>query len=363
VHQSDILLSSRNPFEPFVRWLGPNDIADPAAYDAAGLGRFIQTYWHLSPFLVSRLPGDFPEHPELEIARETATITSLHGEFCAAEMGRIAALLDGEGIPYALLKSAASRWICFDDPAHRCGRDIDLAVPAEQIEQARGLFLQAGYQQALWDENTRTFNSADPSLTVLVESAHHELGFLVMVREVEDLSSDLDAAIRKQIARRSLVWTLDESDRILHYTVLDLHHGLSLEIDVGPSVRHAETIETEYGRLHIQPRDWQLFYLVFKLYWEGVHRYRLGGYQYAELTRLPALLDAEGIDRFCARVEDWNLEAAAYFTLRRLPLEFFVELPDALFEKILAWGSAPTGATPKECNDYGDVWHKLWGGR
>ena len=363
MRQSRQLQSASGEFERFARWLCPRGGPDPAAYDPASLGRFIQTLWQVSPLLESRLPDDIPEHAEIVTARETAAITRLHGEICSDQIDIISGMFDAATMPYVLLKSAATRWICYDTPSHRCGRDIDLAVPLDRVEEARHLFLEAGYRQAIWDEETRTFNQADPGMTALTESTHHELGFLVLVRRVEDLDPEIEAAIRKQIARRSLVWALDQSDRILHYAVVDLHHGLSPEIGVEESLVYAETIQANGRRLRIQPRDWLLFFLVYKLYWEGVHRYRLGAYQYADIIRLVSLLDADGIERFCARIEHWKLEAAAYFTLRRLPMVFGVELPEALMEKVIAWGTAPVDLTPQECNDYGDVWSKLWGRR
>jgi len=106
-----------------------------------------------------------------------------------------------------------------------------------------------------------------------------------------------------------------------------------------------------------------VFHLIFKLYWEGVHNYRKGGYQYADLLRLIEHLSNKAALSLIDLLEKYRLEAAGYYVLRRLDTEFHFRLPPSLKEFIRVTSIAPSNEFPNEVNDLGDMWPKIWGYR
>ena len=276
---------------------------------------------------------------------------------------RLAARLQRRSIKFVLLKSAAMRLIAYDSPAERHARDIDMAVAPQDLPGTIEALTECGFIPAQWREDLQGFEVAEPGLRTRVESEHYELGFWVRVQEVPDLDADRRAAVLAQRDERPAQWEIEDGEELATYVVVDVHHGLSLDIPVEGIIESAGTAELDGVELPV-PRDgWLLFHLVYKIYVEGAFNYREGAYQYADLCRLlPKLADAE-IAFFLDLVERYKLEAAGYYVLRRLPHHFGIALPAALTAALTDWSVPDWTSTPNSQNDWGDMWPKLWGMR
>jgi hypothetical protein len=104
--------------------------------------------------------------------------------------------------------------------------------------------------------------------------------------------------------------------------------------------------------------------LIFKLYWEGVQRYRSRGvYQFADLVRLIEQIEGDVATKFFRLIEQYDLEAGAYYVLRRLETDFGLKLGPDLRDFLTRASVPPADYLPSEVNDMGDMWPRLWGFR
>lgn len=276
---------------------------------------------------------------------------------------RLAANLNAAAIPFVLLKSAAMRFVAYPDCRLRRARDIDMGVAAENLEAAMRVLAETGFQEAQWIEDGQFFEMAEPELRASVESQHHELGFWVRLQEVRGTSREDLEAILAQRNERPAQWDLTDETIPAAYLVADIHHGLALEIGIEEVLATARTIVFEDVVLPVPSSAWLLFHLVYKIYIEGVFNYNEGAYQYTDLCRLIALVSEEDVAQFTSLVERFNLRAAAYYVLRRLPGHFGARLPTELSRLLDDWAQPDVALAPGLQNDWGDMWPKLWGGR
>jgi hypothetical protein len=108
---------------------------------------------------------------------------------------------------------------------------------------------------------------------------------------------------------------------------------------------------------------WAAFHLIFKIYWEGVHNYRKGAYQFADLVRLSPKLQGREVSRLADLLEQYGLEAAGFYVLRRLEPTFGATVSPELRALIDRLAVPPADRFPEEVNDLGDMWPKIWGVR
>jgi hypothetical protein len=109
--------------------------------------------------------------------------------------------------------------------------------------------------------------------------------------------------------------------------------------------------------------EWILYHVVYKLYWEGVHDYGKGLYQYADIIRLVPSLTPDQFRRFARLAARFNMEVGVHFVLRRLQSDFRLETSPEIAVFIERVAAAPRGRSPRQDNDLGDMWPKLWGYR
>lgn len=276
---------------------------------------------------------------------------------------RLAAALTERAIRFVLLKSAAMRLVAYDSPDQRRARDIDLAVAPDDLPRAIEAVTACGFVPAQWRDDQQRFEVADPDLRTLVENEHYELGFWVRVQEVPGLGPDRRAAVLAQRHERPAQWEIEDGEELATYIVIDVHHGLSLDIPVADIIESARTVTFEGVDLPVPRGGWLLFHLVYKIYVEGAFNYCEGAYQYADLCRLLPKLDEIEIAFFLDLVERHNLRAGSYYVLRRLPGDFGIPLPALLAQAVTAWSVPDVKSTPNHENDWGDMWPKLWGSR
>ena len=265
-------------------------------------------------------------------------------------------------IPYSMLKGSAVRFSAYSDPGQRMGKDFDIGVPRRWVRQAERAARDCGFLPAQWNPSRKRFYSADPVLRARVEEQHYELGFLVRRQVASGLTDHEVASIRRDLDSQ-FIWHLTDDDELACYVSIDIHHGLSLEIMVDSLVDKASPVQWNGMAIQLPPAEWILFHLIYKIYWEGVHNYRKGVYQFADLVRLlPASADTT-IARLLQILSDRRLEAAGYFVLRRLKDNFGLSLQPRIEGFLEAASRAPTDREPLDVNDLGDMWPKLWGAR
>jgi hypothetical protein len=352
-------------------WLFAPTASPPAPLrsddDAGAACDFAYENWRILPAILPRLEkwlGKYGTAARLKPVRERAAAAHALAELEAVCQDRVATELRARQIPHAFLKSSAIRWFAYDDPHARCGWDIDVGVSKARLEDARDAAHHLGYMQAEGFVDPPWFRPADPQRVAAVESDHYELGFLVRRVRVRDLAPAVEKAVRGHIAAGGRTsWHLTPEGDVACYVTLDIHHGISTEISLDPILATSRTFDADGMQLRIPRPAWLLMHLVYKIYWEGVHDYGVGGYQYADLCRLVPRIDDEEVAFFRLIAARWQLEAAAHFVLRRLTPEFSLPLSGAMQELVDDMAIPNDELNPIEQNDLGDMWAKLWGAR
>ena len=262
-------------------------------------------------------------------------------------------------IEYSLLKSSALRVAYYDDPISRVGWDIDIAVDKENIPAATVKLQALGYEFSQFDSQTKHFSPADPMLRAAVEAKHYELGFLARRNRITGLSQEQMDSISR-VHSDGGQWHIGSDGQFYCYTTVDVHHGLSLDLSVANLVKEGVEIEFEGQGISIPRASWLAFHVIYKIYWEGVHAYGKGLYQYADLVRLIKKLSEVEVLNLIKLIDDSNLRVAALYVLRRLPYHFDTLLHPHL-QNYLDTTMPKVGSDPMKLNDLGDMWEKLWG--
>jgi hypothetical protein len=268
------------------------------------------------------------------------------------------------GIFYSLLKGSAAGYRLYEQPFFRTSWDFDLGVSRRDIRAAEDLALQLGFRPAQKNFNKKRFEQADRTLRSAVETQHYELGFLVRRLEVTNLTDEALEAIR---AVRAEPWTHHfwenvDSARPWCYSILDIHHAISLDIGLNELLSSTKTVSSGTSKARIPDDAWLAAHLIFKIYWEGVHSYAKGLYQFADLVRIVPFLDSDKFTSLIAILERYGMIAAGHYVCRRLPA-FGVALPEHIKAFVQDTFIPPSGADPNRLNDLGDMWAKLWGQR
>lgn len=329
---------------------------------------FADHNWRVLPAIFPRLEDWLGSAkgagPMLDVLRKRAAAARALAQLEAVCQEQLSDELGRRDIPHVFLKSSALRWLAYADPHERSGWDLDLGVTKAGLEDARRLARDLGYFEAEGFVDPPWFRPANPFRRVVVERDHYELGFLVKRLRVLDLDPAVAEAIAAHVvAGGRTSWHFTSQGDLACYVTLDIHHGISPEITVDPILASSRTIVA--GDMHLQvPRPaWLLMHLVYKIYWEGVHEYGKGGYQYADLCRLVPQVNDEEVEFARAIVTRFQLEAATFFVLRRLESQFALSLPSALHQLVVDTSYPLGDIDPIEQNDLGDMWGKLWGGR
>ena len=286
--------------------------------------------------------------------------------FAKAQVQGYRPLLDAlrdNGLRYSLLKGSATAAVLYPEPWMRAAWDLDIGVDAASLRDAESLADRVGYRPAQQDPRTHRFYRSDASLRASVEARHYELGFLVRRLQVTNLDEETLEAIRSEPWTHRF-WFDVETDAPWCYASVDIHHAISLDIPLDDLLSHTHEALLD-GRAVKLPSDaWLAAYLVFKLYWEGVHSYGKGLHGYADLLRLVPRLDHTSFGSLVDILGRFNLIAAGYYVMRRLPA-FGVAAaePIASFLDQAATPAHGRNDDPLRANDLGDMWFKLWGRR
>lgn len=347
--------------------MAPNACCNLKPSDSGEVKEFLSSLWQINPLLWKQVAKQWPKFHNnkvgWELYRDQNYAIKKHAELQNAEILAFAHLFKTYSIDYVFLKSSAMRWMVYENPLHRCGRDVDVLVKRDQIDQSLKLIEAMGYHRAQWNNSLKRFTYADEKLRQSVEKDHFELGFYVKPCHIEGLSANQEKQIRNQLVFNPNNWHIDENDLLSYYYIVDVHHRLSIDAYDEDIMQSSISIEHEGFELKFLSLSWNLFFLIYKLYWEGVHNYLRGGYQFADLCRIVSNLNYDSIvelDKILAR---YRLKAAAYYVLRRLPSEFGIILPQKLQALVDDYRWPESGLSPIDQNDLGDMWEKTWGHR
>jgi hypothetical protein len=322
-------------------------------------------HWPVAPLTANRLRRwaeqaglDSPAiHTACDRGVAVATLARLQ-RMLTARLGRA---LSMRGIPYAFLKGAATGLVVYEQPELRGSGDLDIGIPTRWLHEAEVVVREQGFFPAQWNGRTETYETPDLELRRRIEAEHHELGFHVRTQRIEGLPTAVRAAIRR-ITPFDGVWSID-TDAIRCHVGVDIHHGLWQGQSVDALVESAIEVTWNGTPVRIATLPWLALFLVYKIYWEGVQNYRGGLHQYSDLVRVVPLLDDAGARTLVALLEKSRLTAGAHYVLRRLPTSFGVPLPSPLAALVVREAFAPHSGTPRDHNDRGDMWPKLWGYR
>lgn len=298
------------------------------------------------------------DHRRLRNAR--LAVTAFEKAQIAGNRGFLA-MLEQNGIHHSLLKGAASACLLYPERHMRAAWDFDVGVAWSDLRAAEAIALSAGFHQAQRDRDAPRFYRADRRLRAIVEESHFELGFLVRRLHVTNLTDETLAAIKAEKWTQQF-WHGSETGSPWCYAVVDIHHKISLDIGLDELLPKAQIVERAGEHIRVPDFSWFAAHLIFKLYWEGVHQYGKGLYQYADLIRLIPYLDEATFNQLVNILDTYNLVAAGYHVFKHLP-DFGVDPPPHIQGFIEDARAPPKGSDPIEDNDLGDVWPKLWGRR
>lgn len=361
----------RRPSPSRFAWLLSPASSAPDGFKPAELEdavEFMLGCWQVLPAMWSRfsdwIGSDHQRNPGVDQLRARSVAVYQHGLLQVRWIGRIAVELDRRSIDWTLLKSSAARFLVYDYPSERSGRDIDLAVARHKIEEARVAIQSLGFQPAQWDPAVGRFRPANRLLHVLVEQHHHELGFHVLPLNVIGLKPAVETAIRSQLSLQPNPWFLNPSNGQLGcYVIVDVHHGLSVDLPAEEVLSTSQELMAECGPVRVPNLASLLFHILFKLYWEGVHNYQIGAFQFADVCRLVPRLSGKDWTKLRQLLAAAQLEAAGYYVLRRLESDFSLKLRSEMRDWLEELRWPDRSLKPKSVNDLGDMWPKLWGHR
>lgn len=276
---------------------------------------------------------------------------------------RFANELERRGVPYVLMKGSSAALSLYSEPDLRSGLDVDVGVPRSHIREAERIAREQGFVPAAFDEDNRHVHAISEYEKKLVEAEHYELVCLNRRQVVRGLHPDDDAAIRRSIPTPR-PWHETEDGELACYVTLDIHHGICLDIAVDAMVESARKQTRNGYSAWIPQPEWMMLQLIFKIYWEGVQRYHARGvYQFADLVRLVGQIQGPAASRLFDLLEQYELEAGAYYVLRRVETSFGLKLGPELSDFLTRASIPPTDYLPSEVNDMGDMWPRLWGFR
>jgi len=336
-----------------------------SAADSAGLlDRLLGSWQILATLPVAVLEQDLAQvmakDDHLRLRHAYLAVVAFEKAQIAGCRGFLNALRQA-GIRHALLKGAASACFLYPERWMRAAWDFDVGVAWADLEAAERLALAAGFHQAQRDPEIPRFYRADRELRAIVEESHFELGFLVRRLQPTNLDGDTRAAIAAEPWTHQF-WHDAASTTPWCYAVVDIHHKLSLDIELDGLLGSVRQVVSGGETVSVPDLAWSTAHLIYKLYWEGVHKYGKGLYQYADLIRLMPLLDAAAFARAVEILQSYQLVAGGYYCLKHLA-DFGVALPDFVVAFLDAAAEPPADADAVDINDLGDVWPKLWGRR
>lgn len=367
--QTQSVLSCGVSEKTFAPILSPTQRTFPIEPDDTSISicvQFLRRNWQVLPLtwplFETWLPADAQKRRDVQALKGLKVAVQHAARLSNKLTLKLAAALSDAEIPYAMMKGSATRYSVFKEPILRAGYDIDIAVPKPYLNPARQLFAWHGFEPAEWNKELSRFQKPNLERRRLVEKNHYELGFLVNRQVVDGLPNKDAVEIKKHgLSVKGSFWHRTPSGDLATYTCLDVHHGISTEIPVDSIVSSAVTMTVKQQPVKVANSTWLVFHALFKLYWEGVHEYGKGLYQYADLCRLvPQLTDDQTSDLIYL-LERYRLEAGAFYVFRRLPSVFGVALPQRLDAFVKFHSVPPTPRVkPKNVNDMGDMWAKLF---
>jgi hypothetical protein len=348
--------------------------AKPPSVDPAtatrSLWHFATRNWQIAPLLSSRVRqfaafvgvnGDADQ--DLDRLHALATSVRALAEVQMLLTDRLCAQLSAADIRYALLKGAAYRVVAYKAPNDRGAIDIDLVVPRATLAATEGALRAQGFLPAALDETMRHFRVSDPAERAAVEAHHYELGQFARRQVIESAPPWVAECIVRSERHALVPWHVLKDGRLACYVVVDVHHALSMDIPADEVLISAQETLHRGRSVRVPSPDWLLFFLIYKLYWEGVNTYGTGAFQYADLARLLTTArcgTAEAMIRLCRR---YGLEAAAHYVLRRVPQYFGLELDEELQSFVRRTRVVPYKVDAISRNDLGDLWPRIWGYR
>jgi hypothetical protein len=328
---------------------------------------FLLRNWQVLPTMAPKflewVDRKHQEAPEVQQIRDVTVAVRALARMQIHLANRFITELEQQNVPYTLMKGSSAALSLYPEVDLRSGLDVDVAVPRRYIRRAERIARDQGFVPAAFDAENRHAYPVSEEERREVEAGHYELACLNRLQIVEGLSPEDDAAIRRAIPIPR-AWHKTEEGELACYVTLDVHHGICLDIPVDEMVDTARQ-ETHHGYTSWIPQpEWMMLQLIFKLYWEGVQRYRSRGvYQYADLVRLVPQIKDDVAVRLFEILKQYDLEAGAYYVFRRLETTFGLKPGPDIREFLAEASIPPTDALPNEVNDMGDMWPRLWGFR
>jgi hypothetical protein len=284
----------------------------------------------------------------------------LYGALITSLTDELLGCFDQAGIKGILLKSSATRLLYYENPNRRIGWDIDILVPRQALRRAEQVARNIGFSPAEFDLKTKRFNPSPEWRRAAIEETHYELAFLVYRAEVDEYISNPAKEMVSALPIAPAFWFTDDR-KIFMDVAVDIHHSLSLDLR-GDHVLTDVRPVTIFGRQQLVPAPaWLAFHLIFKIYWEGVHCYGKGLYQFADLCRVIRHFEPTDSHALIELAERYAFVAGMYYVLRRLPSWFGTPLEPRLIEWLESARQVGHYDDPIKRNDFGDVWSKLWG--
>jgi len=317
----------------------------------------------MEPKLLRWIGGECRDAPAVQHVKDVNTAVRALARMQMLLVTRFAAELERQSIPYVLMKGSAASLTLYPETDLRSGLDVDIGVPRDQIREAERVAEEQGFVSAAFDVENRHAHRVNEHEKRAVESQHYELACLNRRQVVRGLAPEDETAIRRAIPTPR-TWHETEEGELGCYVTFDIHHGICLDIPVDEMVETARSVNRDGQNVRVPQPEWMMLQLIFKIYWEGVQRYRMRGlYQYADVVRLIHQIQGPVASRLFELLQAYELEAAGYYVLRRVETDFGLTVGPELRDFLNQAAIPPTDYSPADLNDMGDMWPRLWGFR
>lgn len=269
-------------------------------------------------------------------------------------------------IPHAFLKGFVFRELWYRPTWVRPASDLDILVHPSDTERARAAMFRIGFDHATRTWDFREFRPATEEEIRRVEKTHHELAqFARSCR----LSNPPDWLFQPEFARGAPFTFEKLQQGPVFHSVVDIHWALHLAfVDESPLDDLTWVPCATGSPIPMLSHDWQLLFLIFKLYFEAFDEPRKGLHKLIDLAALlknaaKSEIDWNWID---LAIERYQFEAAAFYTLsaaERITGEQL--LPHDFLSKYRRMKPRTKGVSKDEFPDldYGDFLPSVFGRR
>ena len=336
----------------------------PASIEEPRVSTFLQQNWQILPHILERIntaPGIVSGTFGINALEARVVALREHVRISTKAILELIDCFEKQRIKYCLIKGTAAKYTVYANAEDRASIDIDIAIDSESVSAVENILAGCDYHQSKWDAKKRRFVFASNEEKASLRSNHYELGFIVRRQLCDDLNTTTKDSISAQLDFQPNPWHKSGQDSLAAYINIDVHTGLSLDIETTDILEESRNTLIDGLEVVVPSKHWMIFHLIYKIYWEGVHNYHKGAYQYLDLILLLERITKEEFEKVERLLSTYGLISAGLYVLRRLSSDLGISPTPAMASFLSDNQIAPNDIGPVEENNLGDMWPKLFG--